>query len=58
MRELLVEAHGELGRFVDVEDGDYGVPRPNWAMQFRSQIDATVDAADGFTFPNGPRVQS
>ena len=39
MQEVLREAYDELESCLDIEDGDYDGPKPNWAMRLRMRID-------------------
>lgn len=32
-----------LDNYVDVEDGDYGEPRPNRAMTLKEEVDAAIE---------------
>jgi len=44
--DLLVRVSEFLDDYVDVEDGDYGMPRPNRAMSLKSDVDAVVDVLE------------
>lgn len=44
IRELLVRAAEFLDNYADVEDGDYGVPRPNVAMALARDIEEALTA--------------
>ncbi len=39
---LLEHIRETIDGFVDVEDGDYGAPKPNWAMQLTTEIDTLI----------------
>lgn len=40
--DTLVEMTEFLDNYVDVNDGDYGEPRPNRAMSMQTRIDALI----------------
>jgi hypothetical protein len=45
--DLLSDIAEELDRYSDVLDGDYGEPRPNWAMRLRQRIDDAIVSLEG-----------
>lgn len=45
--EALTDSREFLAGYVDVEDGDYGEPRPNRAMQITSLIDSALAQTGG-----------
>jgi hypothetical protein len=45
--EALNGAREHIDGEIDVNDGDYGEPRPNAAMQLASLIDAALSQIDG-----------
>jgi len=44
--DTLTECLEFLDNYVDVEDGDYGQPRPNKAMSLSSRIEAVITAVN------------
>jgi hypothetical protein len=45
--EALYEVRELIEGYVDVKDGDYGVPVPNNAMRAMRVIDAAIEKAEG-----------
>jgi len=41
--DTLVRVSEFLDNYVDVEDGDYGQPRPNRAMSLKQDVDREID---------------
>ena len=44
--DLLDDLSRFLDNYVDVEDGDYGEPRPNRAMQLKQRVDELLDVCE------------
>ena len=44
--DLLVQVSEFLDNYVDVEDGDYGEPRPNRAMRLKTSVDEAIDTLE------------
>lgn len=40
--DALVEASEFLDNYVDVDDGDYGEPRPNRAMSVQTSVESAI----------------
>lgn len=42
----LVDAHDAIDGYVDVVDGSYGEPAPNWAMRLQTDLDEAIKVGE------------
>lgn len=55
LREMFIDMHSalysvldELDGKIDVVDGDYGEPSPNWAMRLTTEIEEALGESKGY----------